>query len=217
MQNSNVERSKAVETMLAQLKNPFDPKFVKCRVGATSKDKKKGIALFYVDAREVMKRLDDVCGMDGWQRSVEETPHGCVAELSIRMPYTVNGEEKWVTKSDTGEFTKTSELKGASSDAFKRAAVNFGVGRYLYYIPNQWFPINEYKQFVETPTLPVWATPNKSLPDWEAAAIAEYDQKTDIGLDEVDFVDKQAEEEFKTKESIKADIEAALRNKMNND
>ena len=37
-------KSVSADAMLKQLKNPFDPKFVKCRVGATSKDKKKGIA-----------------------------------------------------------------------------------------------------------------------------------------------------------------------------
>ena len=50
------------EAMLKQLKDPFDPRFVKVRVGAMSKDKKKGIALFYIDSREIQKRLDEVCG-----------------------------------------------------------------------------------------------------------------------------------------------------------
>ena len=43
--------SQSCEAMLRQLKNPFDAKFVKVRVGATNKDKTKGIALFYIDAR----------------------------------------------------------------------------------------------------------------------------------------------------------------------
>lgn len=45
------------DTMLKQLKNPFDPKFVKWRVGATNPDKSKGIALAYIDSREVKKGL----------------------------------------------------------------------------------------------------------------------------------------------------------------
>lgn len=205
----NVEKSKSVAAMLNALKNPFDPKFIKVRVGATSKDKKKGIALFYVDAREVMKRLDEVCGMDGWARKETETAHGCICELSIRMPYSTNGVEKWVTKSDVGEFSKTAELKGASSDSFKRAAVNFGIGRYLYYIPNQWFPLNEYKQFVTKPTLPVWASPQEVV-DWEIIALQEYDPENDAGLDEVDFVDKEAEEALKAGVSRREQIKEAL-------
>jgi hypothetical protein len=39
------------DAMLKQLKQPFDPKFVKWRVGATNSDKTKGIALAYIDSR----------------------------------------------------------------------------------------------------------------------------------------------------------------------
>lgn len=209
-----LQHSDAVEAMLKQLKNPFDPKFVKCRVGATDKVKTKGIALFYIDSREVMKRLDEVCGMDGWARKETETSKGCICELSVRMPYLVNGNEKWVLKADVGEFTKSSDFKGASSDSLKRAAVNFGIGRYLYYVPNQWYPLNEKKQFAVKPTLPSWATP-QAVEDWEAVAIREYDQKHDVGLDGVDFADEQAKEELETSKRVREDIIASLKAKKN--
>lgn len=211
----NVSKSEAAEALLAQLKNPIDPKFVKCRVGAVSKDKKKGIALFYIDAREVMKRLDEICGVDGWERREVETAHGVICDLSIRMPYEGMSGEKWVTKADAGEFTKASTLKGASSDAFKRAAVNFGIGRYLYYIPNTWYPLDSFGRFVEKPTLPSWATPQKDLEDWEDIAVREYDPARDAGLDEVDFTDLQAEEELKRGEDMRKAITANLKKKSN--
>lgn len=209
-----ISRSQAVDAMLKQLKNPFDPKFVKCRVGATNKDKTKGIALFYVDAREVMKRLDEVCGMDGWQSKKEETAHGVMCELMVRMPYTnKDGDEVWRTKTDFGEFSKTSELKGASSDALKRAAVNFGIGRYLYYIPNNWFPIDKFKNFVETPMLPSWATPDPNIEDWEGVAELEYDPSKDVGLDEMIFTDEEAETELTNRTHTREEIMQALKAK----
>ena len=50
--------------IIAALKEPFDPRIVSWRVGSTSKDKTKAMALAYIDARDVMKRLDDVMGLD---------------------------------------------------------------------------------------------------------------------------------------------------------
>lgn len=205
-----VETSDSAKVLLKQLKNPFDPKFVKCRVGATSKDKKKGIALFYIDAREVMKRLDDVCGIDGWQDKVTRVEGGCVCSLKIRMPYlNADGTEKWVTKSDVGEPSQSSPLKGAASDSLKRAAVKFGVGRYLYYIPNQWYPLNEYKQFVDSPELPHWALPQSGLENWEDVAEMEYDPTLDVDLDNVEFTDKEAEQILK---EAKATRDAIINN-----
>lgn len=197
-------KSVSAEAMLQALKNPFDKRFVKYRVGATSKDKKKGIALFYIDSREVQKRLDDVCGMDGWQSKFYPTDKGVVCELSIRMP-----DGSWITKSDGGVYTeKVTPFKGGCSDAFKRAAVQFGIGRYLYYIPNQWYPLNEYKTFETEPQLPSWALPNPNIQDWEELAIKEYDQSKDIDLEQL-----EEQEITDQSKSRKADIIANLKAK----
>lgn len=182
----------SADVLLKSLKNPFDPKFVKVRVGATSKDKKKGIALFYLDSREVQKRLDEVLGVENYQ--TEMTPItagdkliGTVCKLSIKMP---NGE--WVSRTDGGEPSNSSPFKGSCSDALKRAAVQFGVGRYLYYIPNQWYPLNEYRQFVSEPQLPNWAMPQE-VEDWEEVAIAEYNPANDVNLDTIgEYTDEEA-------------------------
>ena len=49
-------------------------------------------------------------------------------------------------------------MKAAFSDALKRAAVKFGVGRYLYRLPAQWLDYDSQKrQFARPPTLPDWA------------------------------------------------------------
>ena len=201
------KKSLSAEAMLKALKNPFDPRFVKCRVGATSKDKKKGIALFYLDSREVQKRLDEVCGMDGWSCKMTPYEKGVICELSIRMP-----DGTWITKSDGGEYTeKVAPIKGGCSDALKRAAVLFGVGRYLYYIPNQWYPLNEYKQFANNPVLPEWALPAKDLEDWEKVAISEYNQALDVDLDNLEYADPEAEQILKSSSNRKAELISKLK------
>ena len=48
------------------LSGPFPATDISWRVGATSGDKTKGIALAYIDARDVMRRLDAVCGPAGF-------------------------------------------------------------------------------------------------------------------------------------------------------
>ena len=216
-QNNQVYKSEAVSAMQAQLKNPIDPKFVKVRVGARTKDKKKGIALFYLDAREVEKVLDNVLGPENWASNLtpitsQQGFHGFICSLTVYMP---NG--KMVTKSDAGEPSKVASVKGAASDALKRAAVQFGVGRYLYYIPNQFYPLTEYGTFQTEPQLPSWAMPNQNLENWEEIAIKEYDPSKDIDLDELadlDFTDKEAKEILQSSQEKRKEIIKALKSKQ---
>lgn len=95
----------------------------------------KALALAYLDARDVMDRLDAVCGPDGWQDYYDETPRGrVICRLSVRV-----GDE-WIAKSDAAGDTAVEGEKGGVSDAFKRAAVKWGIGRYLYRTPTVWAP-----------------------------------------------------------------------------
>ena len=135
--------------LMDALKAPFPTNVLSWRVGATNKDKTKAIALAYIDARDVMKRLDDVCGLN-WQ--VRYPFDGC-CEIGIK----VNGE--WIWRANGAGETDIEGEKGKFSDAFKRAAVLLGVGRYLYYLPNVWVEIDEYKKLKTTPPLPSWAIP----------------------------------------------------------
>lgn len=147
------------EDLLQKLKEPFDPKFVKWRVGATSPDKTKGIALAYIDAREVMKRLDEVFGVTGWQnRYSHANDRMVVCEIGAKV-----GDE-WIWKSDGAGDTQVEAEKGSLSDALKRTAVLWGIGRYLYYLPNKWVdiePAGRSHKLKQTPTLPSWAIPKE--------------------------------------------------------
>ena len=107
--------------MTIALKRPFDPKDVKMRKGGG------GRQFHYIDARHVMKRLDDVFGLEHWQTKYNETQSGRVlCELSVCI------NDKWITKSDGAGDTDFEGAKGAISDALKRSAVLLGIGAYLY-------------------------------------------------------------------------------------
>lgn len=117
---------------LQHLHAPFPPNEIEWRVGSTNADKSKGLALAYLTARHVMERLDEVCGVGNWQDRYEFHGKRTVCYLSIR----IDGE--WVTKADGAGDSEVEAEKGAISDALKRAAVKWGIGRYLYSLGNTW-------------------------------------------------------------------------------
>lgn len=163
------------DALLRQLKEPFDPNFIKWRVGQTTKDKTKASALAYLDAREVYKRLDDVCGVGGWQDKIIEISGGFICELSILI------DDVWVIKSDAADFTDIESIKGGASSALKRAAAVWGVGRYLYYLPVSWVGYDDQrKKLKEIPALPVWALPNHNIERWEDVLDLELAKQQDL-------------------------------------
>jgi len=133
---------------LSKLKAPFPVDKVSWRVGARTKDKTKAIPLAYIDARDVMERLDEVCGVGRWQaRYTHVGQHGVVCELGIlTVIEEPNYEAKfeWIWKANGAGESDIEATKGAMSDAFKRAAVLWGIGRYLYDVPNIWVEIDQW-------------------------------------------------------------------------
>ena len=132
------------------LKKPFPVNVLKWRILRRSRDGNSAIVAAYLNARDVMKRLDEVCGIDGWQR---RHPYAGCCEIGIRF-----GDE-WVWKSDGAGETSIEGEKGQFSDSFKRAAAVWGVGRYLYYLPNESVPI--INGSFTPPQLPRWAIPGE--------------------------------------------------------
>lgn len=120
---------------LKALTAPFPPDRVSWRVGSMTGDKKRGMALAYIDARDVMDRLDAVCGPENWQSRYPHATDKTVCEIGIKV-----GDE-WVWKADGAGNTDFEADKGALSDAFKRAAVRWGIGRYLYELDAPWVDI----------------------------------------------------------------------------
>jgi len=95
------------------------------------------MALAYIDARDVMERLDDVVGAGNWTSSQQDNGPVCVATISIWCPI----KETWVHKQDAAGSTKVEADKGRHSDAFKRSAVKWGIGRYLYALETPWVEV----------------------------------------------------------------------------
>jgi len=121
-----------------ELSKPFTPSSIKWRVGSTDREKTKGMALAYADARAFMDRLDEVCGADGWQDEVFDSPSGRVfCKVSLKI------NDEWISKMDGAGETDVEGDKGAISDAFKRACVKWGLGRYLYDIDSPWVEIEQ--------------------------------------------------------------------------
>ena len=117
-----------------ELKKPFDVAKVKVR-------KQANMHLHYIDARDVMARLDATVGPLNWEDQYHEVMGRIVCTLMVRF-----GDE-WISKSDGADDTKIEGAKGGLSDSFKRSAVKWGIGRYLYYLPN-------------TEKIPTWADPD---------------------------------------------------------
>jgi hypothetical protein len=107
------------------------------------------LALPYIDARYVQQTLDDACGPLGWQSKVESIGGFLVVGIGIRNPQT----EEWVWKWDTGQEEPSDILdsedatdhsagaKGVISRGFKRAGVQWGIGRDIYDLPKRRRPI----------------------------------------------------------------------------
>lgn len=164
-----MDERKQLRKALANLSNPFRPQDIEWRAGQFTRDGSKVMLLAYITSRAVMDRLDAVVGPENWCASYEASPitGGLECRLSIRM---LNGE--WVTKTDAAEPTQIESVKGAYSDALKRAAVHWGVGRYLYNLDSSWVAVMPKRSpgavyvaskgnsgYALPPTLPNWALP----------------------------------------------------------
>jgi hypothetical protein len=158
-----------VKGLTEALAAPFDPCEVRFKPAAVSGN--RALALAYVDARVIQDRLDDVLGIDGWQDNYECLPDGnVVCTLRCRLG------DAWVTKVDVGGPSEQPEagdrMKAAFSDALKRAAVKFGIGRYLYRLPAQWVDWDaQHKRFSRPPAIPIGSTDGAKVTEREVQAL----------------------------------------------
>ncbi len=131
-------KNKSVEQIIAELRAPFKDSELEYRVGATNRDKTMGLALCYVEARAIQNRLDEVVGFNNWHTSFREISGGFICTLSLRV------EGEWISKQDGAPITEFESVKGGISSAFKRVASSgWGLGRYLYDLKDNWFPIEQ--------------------------------------------------------------------------
>lgn len=154
-ENSVTTSDVGVKAITRALAAPFDLTEVKFKPQAVKGN--RALALAYVDVRAIMDRLDNVLGVENWQDRYQLLPDNSVV---CRLRLRIGGQ--WITKSDVGGPSEQPDsgdrLKAAFSDALKRAAVKFGIGRYLYRLPQQWADYDPQKrQFATPPRLPDWA------------------------------------------------------------
>lgn len=138
------------------LQAPFEATEIEWRVGSTTADKAKGLALAYVTNRAIQNRLDDTFGCFGWKNEFKEWKNTSqICGISVW-----NEEQKeWITKWDGSDDSATEAVKGGLSDSMKRCGYQWGIGRYLYNLPQIWVPLKNKKYLAETPKLPAWALP----------------------------------------------------------
>lgn len=109
-----------------ELRRPFTTHALQFRI-LEGRDGKRANCAAYITARTAIDRLNRVCPAL-WSDHFEEVPGG------LRCDLTIDG----VTRSDVGWSSGTADamsFKALYSDAFKRAAVKFGVGVSLYALP----------------------------------------------------------------------------------
>ena len=140
--------------VIEALHNPVPPDEVKWRQARYDKPNGYVKMLAYVDARYVMDVLDNVVGSENWQNEYMEIKGRIFCKLTIQLP-----SGKTVSKMDCGAETDIEAEKGAVSDALKRVAVLFGVGRDLYSMGDH-FAVTNDRGYVDLNT---WETPRSEV------------------------------------------------------
>lgn len=161
-----------------RLAAPFYPDEIEWRVqqaGFSASGNPYCMVIPYITNRAIQARLDEVFGVFGWENAYKPSPDGKGYLCGI----TVTIGDQRVTKWDGAEYTNIEALKGALSDSMKRAAVHFGIGRYLYKLDAEFAICCEVKNRRDAENLHVhydnkktrtgqrlisWSTP--PLPSW---------------------------------------------------
>lgn len=155
---------------------------IECRVGQC---KENGCTLLlYKDARVDMNLLDETVGCMNWKREHAVVNNNLYCTVSIWDA----DKKEWVSKQDVGTESNTEAVKGESSDSFKRACFNIGIGRELYTTPFIWIKLDKTE---------VKAYNNKYSLDPSvkfSVSTIEYNDKREIS--KLIIVDKDGKERF---------------------
>lgn len=108
------------------------PREIDCRVQQVRQN--GCTVLLYKDARCDMAILDETVGPMNWTRYHSRDNANCTVSIWDAE------KGQWISKEDTGTESNTEAEKGLASDSFKRACVNWGIGRELYTAPFIWIP-----------------------------------------------------------------------------
>lgn len=110
------------------------------RVQSFSKKKAMATVVAYIDSRSASDILNEYA-VYGWSDEYYEVGGNTYCKVGIVMP---DGSILW--KSDCGVESNQDKEKGQASDAFKRACVKWGIGRFLYNLGMEYVTANEVKK-----------------------------------------------------------------------
>ena len=110
----------------------------------------KATCVAYIDARDCMDILDEVVGVMNWSDKYYEAD----GKLFCKVGIWNDKVKDWVWKTDTGTDSNVEKEKGKTSDAFKRACVKHGIGRFLYRLPIQKLEARKHTNGKEYPYCP---------------------------------------------------------------
>lgn len=163
--------------MLEALAAPFPPQDIEWRVQSATRGQNgviKLLVLPYIESRAVMTRLDSVCGAN-WQTHFDKIEVKGKEAFQCRLSIKIG--EEWITRTDAAEVSDIESVKGGHSNALKRSAVQWSIGRYLYDCPQFWVELKQRGEhrvwgkfkiggqmeqvsgYFDTPNLPDWALP----------------------------------------------------------
>lgn len=115
------------------------PSEISCRVNQINE---KGLTLLlYKDARVDMDILDEAVGCMNWKKEYTRDNRNCIVSIWDE------DKKEWVSKEDTGTESNNEAEKGLASDSFKRACVNWGIGRELYTAPFIWIKAEDANMY----------------------------------------------------------------------
>jgi hypothetical protein len=179
-------------TIEQKLQAPFPAADIEWRAqqAGVNNGKPWALVLAYVTNRAIQSRLDDVFGAGGWQNVIREwRDKSTICGISVKQ-----GDE-WITKWDGAAETDIEATKGGISDAMKRAAVQWGIGRYLYKLDVTFAECTTERQrtpdwhqakakdgtyfYWKTPNLPAWALPKGEASKRESKPEAKQETNPD--------------------------------------
>lgn len=218
-----------------ELQKPFNEFDIEWRiqsVSANSGTVTSAKCLAYVTNRAIMQRLDEVFTPFGWQNEFRNAPEG-----GVMCGISVLHEGQWITKWDGAENTNVEAVKGGLSASMKRAAVQWGIGRYLYNLDEGWADVTMTKKsgykwatakdkdkkevsfYWLPPKLPKWALPDDSVQVDDIPELTPEQQKEQTWNKFVSFFDnaKMAKEFLSWQQIAQKDIEKMVNKYLKNE
>lgn len=178
------------------LQEPFYPTRVFWKPGATTKAKDKALAFPYIDARDLLMRLDKIIGIENYMIDRKEVNGEIYTGLGINFdPGTLSNNYIWRWEpgymDDRRDGRTQSTVLGVATVGLRRACAAFGIGRYLYFFPKTWVDYDkEKKKLLQIPDLTQyqWCLPFVMRTEKNGNAITSSDEEigeTTIKLEDI--------------------------------